>query len=410
MKTRHLIISSAAAVCAALVAVPFFWPNAAAEQPAGHAASTKPAEKAQAAQKEERSGEEAVRLSEKELEEFGIELAAAAAGKLDQPVSLPGEIVLNTDRIAHVVPVIAGIVREVRAVLGSSVKTGDVLAVIESRELAEKKAELLAAAERENLALATFKREERLWEKKITSEQEYLNARQALAEARIAKHSAEQHLRALGLSDAAVKAVQEERLGASRARFEIRSPQNGVIIEKHLTLGEHVSADADVFTVADLSSVWADVNVYQKELVKVRKGQKAVLEIGHGIAPVSGTISWISPQIDKETHTAKARLTLPNPDGSLRPGMFVTAKIAAENVPAGIVVPQGALQQIDGQTMLFVREDKGFVPRPVVVGRQNDSSAEIVSGLAAGEVYVSKGTFTLKAQLAKNAFGDGHGH
>jgi cobalt-zinc-cadmium efflux system membrane fusion protein len=311
--------------------------------------------------------------------------------------------------MAHVVPVVAGIVREVRVGLGDIVKAGAVLAVIESRELTDSKAAFLSAAERERLAQATFNREERLWEKKVSSEQEYLDARQALAEAGIARKSAEQHLRAFGFTDADFNTLREKP-DTVRASFETRAPLAGTVIGKHLTLGEHVKADAEVFTIADLSSVWADINVYQKDLVKIRKGQKAVIEIGHGIPAASGTVGWIGHQVDETTRTAKTRITLPNKDGSLRPGLFLTAKIAVGTAAAGILAPKSALLPFEGKTAVFVRTEEGFVPRTVAIGQQNETSAEILAGLAAGETYVSQGAFTLKAQLAKASFGDGHNH
>ena len=156
--------------------------------------------------------EEIVRLSDAELREFGIHLKTVQAGILNQYIELPGEIVLNADRIAHVVPRVAGIVREVGATVGDRIKAGQLLAVLESRELADAKASYLAAVEREKLAQANFAREERLWEKKVTSEQEYLDARQALAESRIEKNSTEQQLHALGFTDQVLKDLPEHRM------------------------------------------------------------------------------------------------------------------------------------------------------------------------------------------------------
>jgi cobalt-zinc-cadmium efflux system membrane fusion protein len=358
---------------------------------------------------EEGPVEEVIHLSDEELNEFGITLETAEGGALDQYIDLPGEIVLNADRMAHVVPRVSGIVREVRMTVGDQVKAGELMAAIESRELADGKAAFLAAIEREALAQGNFKREERLWEKKVTSEQEYLDARQALAEARIAKNSAEQQLHALGFSESELKELPGHP-DATYTRFEIKAPLAGTIIEKHMTLGENVNADTDVFTIADLSTVWVDINVYQKDLVNIRKGQTVVIEIGHGISTVTGTIAWVSPQVDETTRTAKARLELPNPDGNLRPGLFVTARVAVGSTPASIVVPKSALQSFENRTVLFVRTDKGFEPKPVEVGRQNGTKVEILSGLEAGQTYVSQGAFTLKAQLSKGAFGDGHNH
>lgn len=358
---------------------------------------------------EEGHGEEIVRLSDAELQEFGITVETAQAGNLNQYIELPGEIILNSDRIAHVVPRVAGIVREVRVTVGDQVKKGQLLAVLESRELANAKASYLAAIERAKLAQANFKREERLWEKKVTSEQEYLDARQTLVEARIAKNSTEQQLQALGFTDEVLKEFQEHP-DATYTRFEIRAPLAGTIIEKHMTLGENVNAEADVFTIADLSTVWVNINIYQKDLVSIRKGQTVGIEIGHGIPSVEGKIAWVGPQVDERTRTAKARIELPNPDGSLRPGLFVTAKVAIGSSSAGLVVAKSALQTFEGKTVVFVRTAEGFEPKPVELGRQNGTTVEILSGLVPGHTYAAEGSFTLKAQLSKGAFGDGHNH
>ncbi len=358
---------------------------------------------------EDEHGEEVVKLSPAELKEFGIELAVAAPGSLDQYTELPGEIVLNADRLAHVVPQVPGIVRKVHKSLGDEVKAGTLMAVIDSRELATTKATFLAAAERTKLAQANFDREQRLWQKKVTSEEEYLDARQALAEAHIETKSAEQQLHALGFSDDYIKELPDHQ-DATYTRYEIRAPFAGTIIEKHLTLGESVNADAEIFTIADLSSVWVDINVYQKDLARIHKGQTVVVQIGHGISPVSGKIAWLGPLVGEETRTAKARVVLPNPDGSLRPGLFVTAQVAVNNSRAGIVIPKTALQTFEGRSVVFVQDEDGFEPKPVKTGRQNAVQVEILGGLHAGQTYVSKGAFTLKAQLSKAAFGDGHNH
>jgi cobalt-zinc-cadmium efflux system membrane fusion protein len=293
--------------------------------------------------------------------------------------------------------------------VGDRVEKGQLLAVLESRELADAKASYLAAIEREKLAQANFKREERLWQKKVTSEQEYLDARQTLVEARIAKNSTEQQLQALGFTDEVLKEFQEHP-DATYTRFEIRAPLAGTIIEKHMTLGENVNAEADVFTIADLSTVWVNINIYQKDLVSIRKGQTVGIEIGHGIPSVEGKIAWVGPQVDERTRTAKARIELPNPDGSLRPGLFVTAKVAIGSSSAGLVVAKSALQTFEGKTVVFVRTAEGFEPKPVELGRQNGTTVEILSGLVPGHTYAAEGSFTLKAQLSKGAFGDGHNH
>ena len=353
--------------------------------------------------------EEVVHLTEAELKEFDISVSRAQSGAMEQFVELPGEIVLNADRIAHVVPRVSGIARDVLVSEGEKIFKGDLMAVIESRELADSKATLLAATERETMAQVNFKREERLWEKKVTSEQEFLDARKALAEAKIERNSAEQKLHAIGYTETEITEWVKHPT-PTYTRFEIRAPQTGTIIEKHMTLGENVNVETNVFTIADLSTVWVNINVYQKDLAHVQKGQTVSIDCGHGVTNVSGTISWVGPQIDEVTRTAKARVVLNNPDGNLRPGLFVTARVAVDRSSVGIIVPKSALQTYENQTVLFIQTDKGFEPKPVQVGKENGISVEILSGLTKGQFYVSRGGFTLNAQLSKGGFGNGHNH
>lgn len=358
---------------------------------------------------EEEHEEEIVRLSDAELKEFNIKLETAQAGALDQYIELPGEIILNIDRVAHVVPRVAGNIRDIQATVGDQVKKGQLLAVLESRELADAKSSYLAAIEREILAQANFKREERLWQKKVTSEQEYLDARQALAEVRIAKNSAEQQLHALGCSENDLSNLASSK-HATFTHYSITAPIAGTVIEKQITLGEQVSTESDVFMIADLSTVWVNINIYQKDLIKIHKGQIVEIDIGHGIPSAKGAIAWISPQVDEGTRTAKARVELPNLNGALRPGLFVTAKVAVGSSATGLVISKSALQTFEDKTVVFVRTDKGFEPKPVELGRKNEATVEILSGLEPRQTYVTDGSFTLKAQLSKGAFGDGHNH
>jgi len=353
--------------------------------------------------------ERGVRISPAEMKSFGIETAVAEPGKLDSYVELPGEIVFNADRVAHVVPQSSGVVREVLANVGDNVKAGAVLAVIESRELSDIRAAFLSGRERLSLAETNFSREERLWKQKITSEQEYLSARQALAEARIELRSSEQKLHALGYNDESLKKMPDHPNQPS-ARLEIKAPFAGTVVEKHITLGESLKDDSAAYTIADLSTVWADIQVYQKDLPKIRKGQKAVVTVGSGIPDVTSDIYWVGPVVGEETRTALTRVVLPNQNGTLRPGFFITARIATDSTPVNLLVPKSALLTIDNQSVLFIQTNEEFLPQKVKTGRENASHIEITEGLLPGQTYVSAGAFTLKAQISKGAFGDGHNH
>ena len=131
---------------------------------------------------------------------------------------------------------------------------------------------------------------------------------------------------------------------------------------------------------------------------------------GHGVAEARGEISYVAPMVDEKTRTGLARVVLPNPDGRWRPGLFVTARVTVEEREVPLLIPKTALQTVDEKTCVFVQTDKGFEPRPVTLGRANDTDVEVTQGLAAGQRFVTQGAFTLKAELSKAAFGGEHGH
>ena len=185
----------------------------------------------------------------------------------------------------------------------------------------------------------------------------------------------------------------------SLSPYELRSLTEGTIIEKHITRGEAVDRDTPSFVIADLSTVWIDLSVYQKDIHEVSVGQ-AVRVFCHGMPDAEGTISYLAPVVDEPTRTAVARVVLPNPDRLWRPGLFVTGRIL-DPIESPIAVPRSAVQTIEAAPSVFIKTDKGFEPRPIVLGRGGETMVEVVSGLAAGEAYAATNSFLLKAELGK---------
>ncbi len=352
-----------------------------------------------------------VKLSKEDMKRFGIEVETVKAGDIEQHIRVPGEIVINSDSLAHIVPRVPGIAQQVKKNLGDFVKKGEVMAVIESRELADIKAAYLTSIESFQLAEPYFKREERLWKKKISSEQDYLNAKKALAEATIEMHKAKYKLRALGFSLEYIKNLPSEPPHLFTA-YESTAPFNGTIIDKHITLGEVVKEDDDIFVVANLDTVWLDLRVPQKDATSVKKGQKVKIDSKSGTTKAEGTIDYVHSLIDEQTRTKLARVVLDNTSGQFLPGTFVTATVQVGNSETDVVVDKSVLQDIDDKTCVFVQTEHGFEPRPVKIGRSNDTCVEIIDGLESGEIIVTENSFRIKAQLEKAAAGEhaGHGH
>lgn len=171
-----------------------------------------------------------------------------------------------------------------------------------------------------------------------------------------------------------------------------------------------VSDASHAFLVANLSKVWVNLSVYQKDLVYIKIGQQSEINFSQELQPVTGTISYISPTLDEHTRTATARVILNNPDGLVRPGLFVTGNIIIESINADVAIPKTALQSIDNQPAVFIKTEEGFELKPVHLGKTDEYNVEILSGLLPSQEYVSQGGFILKAQMAKGSFGEGHAH
>ncbi|MYN28994.1 efflux RND transporter periplasmic adaptor subunit [Duganella levis] len=340
------------------------------------------------------AGPETIALSEAQVKAAGIVLATAAPAQISTILTLPGEIRFNEDRTAHVVPKLAGVVVAVHAELGQTVKRGQLLAVVASSALSEQRSELLSAQRRLALASTTLERERKLWQDKISAEQDYLQARQAMNEADIAVQNAKQKLSVLGAGAAA---------GTQLNQLQLRAPFDGVVMEKHLALGEAIKEDANVFTISDLSTVWADFAVPPQDLNRVRGGESVIVRASAFDAQASGKISYVGSLLGEETRTANARVALANPQRAWRPGLFVNVDVQSGLSEAAVTVIAGALQTVDGQPAVFVRTAQGFVVQTVKPGRSDGKLTEILQGLSAGAVYAAANSYVLKAELGKDS-------
>jgi cobalt-zinc-cadmium efflux system membrane fusion protein len=197
---------------------------------------------------------------------------------------------------------------------------------------------------------------------------------------------------------------------ATLVTFPVTTMLAGVVIDRTLSLGEAVGRDKPVFVVADLDTVWVDIAVYLRDLEQVAVGQPVTVLCGRHDEPVQDHIDYVSPVVDEATRTATARVVMANHDLHWRPGMFATARVLVDETEVPVAVPPSALLLLDGRSSVFVQTGDGFAPRPVVVGRTTDELVEIAAGLAPGETYVVRNGFTLKAELEKASFGDGHAH
>jgi cobalt-zinc-cadmium efflux system membrane fusion protein len=358
---------------------------------------------------EEHEGEEgeggSVKLTDAQIALAEIKTAVVARSNIAAPIVLTGEVSLNQERVAHILPRLPGYVRDISKSMGATVKAGETLATLESRDLVELKNNYLVARERVVLAQNKFNREEQLYRQKISPEQEFFDARQALAEANLVQRAAEQNLQSIGFEPRNL--AQDTTI-----LYRLASPIAGTIIEWNVALGQNIGSDSRAFVVADLDNLWVMASVNAKDVGRIRVGQAALItpRSGNGEA-IEGRVSWVSDLIDEKTRTQKVRVDITNTDRRMKPGMFVTVGVGADTKSAVIAIPASAVQTQKGESIVFVREDDGaFHRREVTLGIRAPGAWEVLSGLKEGETLVTEGSFTLRSELEKAGFEAGHGH
>lgn len=341
-----------------------------------------------------------------------------------------GQVDFDQDRLAHVSPRVTGRVHRVNASLGEEVRAGQALAEIDSIELGQAKAAYLQAQADEELARTSFGRVEALAVELIVSEQQRLEAEAHFKEASAGLRTAEETLRLYGLSEEQMAELGSG--GQAASIYPLKAPFAGTIVDRHVTLGELVTPERNLFTLADLSRVWIWIDVYQRDLGGVHLGDQARARVdAFPDDSFTGAVSFLSARVDAETRTVRARIDVTNEGGKLRPGMFVEVELVdphnaqgREGRPPSLVVPQAAVVRDGEERFVFVpaeAEPEGgessqggphrrFEKRTVRLGREAGGDVEILEGLVPGDVVVVEGAFLLKSALSEDALGGGHSH
>lgn len=344
-----------------------------------------------------------VTLSEEKQKTSGIEVQKVALESVSAPLSATAMIELNADRVSKTSPRTSGRIVKLTASLGDRVKAGQPLAYFDSPELSQIWAEYIKAKARVELAQKNLKREETLFEKKISPEKDVLKARQELSEAEADLNLSKERFRLLGIDLSRMELKINDKENA-HPLIPISSPISGVVIEKTVSQGEVVGPEKALFTVADLSTLWVLIDIYEKDIPSLKTGMGVKVSVtAFPDRDFRGRISYIGDVVDEKTRTVKARVTVDNSGGLLKPGMFATvtidAKGAAERV---IALPEEAVL-IDGmKRYVFVQiAPDRFKRKDIRVGRTFGKKIEVTGGLKEGDTVVVKGSFVLKSELKK---------
>lgn len=345
-----------------------------------------------------------VKLTPEQIKLVELKTAVVKAAPISVDLILNAEVTANQDKTGQVLAKTSGVISSIKKHLGDQVKSGETLALIASRELAEAEAAYTTARAKSEFAKAQLAREESLRNQKATSEQEYLSAKATANEAAAELESAEQKLKLLESNHTNTP----DHKGQPAAGVPVNAPFDGTIIEKKIALGDQVNDQSPLFKVADLDTVWVIANVFEKDLERVAVGQAASVTVrAHPDKVFAGPVTWVAAVLDEKTRTMQARIEIDNKDGHLKPGSFATVILKIVTNPDGLSVPPAAIQRQKSDSIVFVRVADGvFQRREVKLGEKSNEAVEIVDGLKAGETVVTSGSFVLKSELEKSSFAE----
>lgn len=364
-----------------------------------------PKEEKPAAEKKEGHEKEepgVVTLSEEKQKAAGMETVKISSESISVPVSATAVIELNADRVSKISPRTSGKIVRLIASLGDRVKAGQPLAYFDSPELGQIWAEYKKAKGKVELAQKNLKREETLFEKKISPEKDVLKARQELSEAEADLNLSKERFRLLGID---ITPFEAERKNGEHPLLPLSAPISGVVIEKNVSQGEVVGPEKTLFTVADLSTLWVVIDIYEKDIPRLKTGTGVKVSVtAFPDKDFRGRISYIGDVVDEKTRTVKARVTVDNSGGLLKPGMFAAVTIDAKGSQEErvIAVPQEAVLMDGEARYVFMQTAPDrFKRRDIKVGRTFGKRIEVTEGLKEGDVIVTKGSFVLKSELKK---------
>ena len=344
---------------------------------------------------------QAIKLSDEEVKLAGLRVEPVAEQEVSDQLVVTATIQANQDRLARLSPRVPGRIVKVSAILGDRVAADQVMATLDSFEVGEARSAYVHAEGEASVAKANLDRAERLQAEQIVSQKDYLRARAEHDKARAVLRAAAEKLQMLGASPRS----------ESVSVFPLTAPFAGTVIEKKAVLGEMAQPDKPLFTIADLSVLWIEANLMEKDLARIKVGDAAVVTVsalpGERIA---GKLTYIGSTLDKETRTIRGRIEVRNADGRLKPEMFATAAIQTSSRTKAIVLPEEAVVLISAQPTVFVEDSDGFEPRLVKLGERLQGRIVITSGLQPNDLVVVAGTFALKARSLKSQIGEGHAH
>lgn len=368
-----------------------------------------------------------VEVPEAAQKNAGIEVNAVATTRLPGTLEVTGIVTPDESRVAHVRPLAKGVVEKISVSLGSRVTAGQALLMYDNIELGQLVGDFLTEqstlrqtqTDRE-VKRTALERAEALIKIEAIAQQEldlrraeFRNSEAAVASAEARVSRVEEQLHRFGLSDQDLRALRPDANEAphrAASHSTLRAPFAGVVTKFDVAVGEVVESEKELFTVADISTVWVLADVYEKDLAKITTTGTVTLKVdAYPDRTFTGRITHVSDLIDPATRAAKVRCVVDNRDGALKLDMFAKITLGTVEERQAITVPADAVQQVDNQALVFVRQSETrFARKNVQVGRRSGELVEILGGLTDGDRVVGKGSFYLKTALLRERIGDEH--
>lgn len=329
-----------------------------------------------------------VRLAQASVKSSGLEILTVEPKPLAVQQQYSGALQLIPNQQALVTASSTGTIKRVFKTVGQAVRQGEVVALLESRELISLRSQRQSLLQQLQLAQTNLKREERLWKEKVAPEQDYLNAKNSVAQAQIAL-------------DEVTRLAQSLGAAAGTDSIEVRAPIHGVISSSQAVTGLYVSTQQPLFEIANTSVLQAVVQVPERQLVGIQPQQAASISSKNSDLTGTGRVQYISPEFSAATRTGQVHVQINNPNGQWRAGQLVDIAINTDTRQAGLAVREDALQTFRDWTVVYVQVGDDFEIRPVELGQRADGYVEVLSGLKVGQRYAAGNAYLLTAELGK---------
>lgn len=368
------------------------------------------------------AGSKIVRMDVAGQRNIGLQTDSAQSRKVIQTIQATGIVGPNETRVAHIRPLAVGRILKVYVQIGDRVRAGQALATYDNIELGElvgqyetaiagsrkaaAEAEVAQRALERAKGLVTLGAVARAETERRTAE--YANARALIATQQADISRIDEKLHRFGLSEADIDELRNEKSSHREvSRDTLQAPFSGIVTKYDIAVGETVDTNRELFTVVDLSTVWVQADVYEKDIREIKRNSVARIKVdAYPDRTFEGRITYISDLLDPKTRTVRVRCVVANPEDLLKLDMFATIAVPSPIGRTAVMIPEAAVQQVNDRPVVFVRKaEDSFEARDVELGITDRPWVEVVKGIQPGERVATNGSFNLKAILLREQIG-----